>query len=116
MRLNGSSIRADTVTYWVADGEINFLDPLRAEVHGEFMLQGSEQIARGHNGLTLVVDFPLEIRRLAQVRKSDGSQRYRFVATGDPDVLAALDVMLNPVAKMPTLLEEFLEDLEPNKS
>jgi hypothetical protein len=31
-------------------------------------------------------------------------------------VLAALDVMLNPVAKMPTLLEEFLEDLEPNKS
>lgn len=110
MRLNGSSLRADTVTYYVADGQIVSLDAVRGEVHGEFMLQNDERIARGHNVLTLVVDFPLEIRRLASLRKSDGSHRYRFVAECDSDVFAALDMMLNPV-KMPTMLEEFIDEV-----
>ncbi len=110
MRLNGSSIRADTVTYWVVDGQITSLDPLKGEVHGEFMLQNNERIARGHGTLTIVVDFPLEVRKLASLRKSDGSHRYRFVADCDPDVFAALDLMLNPV-RMPTMLEEFIDEI-----
>lgn len=110
MRLNGSSIRADNATYWVADGQIISLDPGRGEVHGEFMLQNNERIARGHGTLTIVVDFPLEVRKLASLRKSDGSHRYRFVAECDADVFAALDLMLNPV-KMPTMLEEYIDEV-----
>ncbi len=110
MRLNGSSLRADTVTYYVADGQILSLDARQNEVHGEFMLQNDERIARGHNNLTLVVDFPLEIRRLASLKKSDGTHRYRFVAECDLDVFAALDLMFN-AAQMPTMLEDLIDEI-----
>jgi hypothetical protein len=107
MTLAGAQLRADQTRYKIVSGSIKAVNPAAGELRGQLELVPGVSLAAGYSQLMIEGEFKLEVTLLSGVNREDGSRRYKFVAKANPNVLEAIDMMIN-ADKHPTVLEKMM--------